>query len=44
MPEVNIAEPTIRRYVREQKTKLGLNRRETFIPQSYSWGAEAQVQ
>src|SRR4029077_13400546 len=25
------------------KMKLGLTRRETFIPQSYSWGAEAQV-
>jgi hypothetical protein len=43
MPEVNIAESTIRRYVRERKIQLGLTRRETFIPQSYSWGAEAQV-
>jgi hypothetical protein len=43
MPEVKAAESTIRRHVRERKVKLGLTRRETFIPQSYSWGAEAQV-
>ena len=43
MPEVEVAESTIRRHVRERKMKLGLTRRETFIPQSYSWGAEAQV-
>jgi transposase len=43
MPEVEVAESTIRRYVRERKIELGLTGRETFIPQSYSWGAEAQV-
>jgi hypothetical protein len=43
MPEVEVAESTIRHYVRERKMKVGLTRRETFIPQSYSWGAEAQV-
>ena len=43
MLEVVVAESTIRRYVRERKIKLGLTQRETFIPQSYSWGAEAQV-
>ncbi len=43
MPQVDVAESTIRRYVRERKMKLGLTGRETFIPQSYSWGAEAQV-
>ena len=43
MPEMEVAESTIRRHVRERKIKLGLIRRETFIPQSYSWGAEAQV-
>jgi hypothetical protein len=43
MPEVAVAEPPIRRHVRERKIKLGLTRRETFLPQSYSWGAEAQV-
>jgi hypothetical protein len=34
MPEVEVAESTIRRHVRERKIKLGLTRRETFIPQS----------
>jgi transposase len=43
MPEVEVCESTIRRYVRERKMELGLTSRETFIPQSYSWGAEAQV-
>jgi transposase len=43
IPEVKVAESMIRRHVRERKIKLGLTRRETFIPQSYSWGAEAQV-
>jgi transposase len=43
MPEVEVAESTIRCHVRERKIKLGLTRKETFIPQSYSWGAEAQV-
>jgi len=44
MPEVNaIAESTIRRYVRERKIQLQLLEHETFIPQSYSWGSEAQV-
>lgn len=43
MAEVDVAESTIRRQVRERKMKLGLTRRDTFIPQSYSWGAEAQV-
>jgi transposase len=44
MPEVNaIAESTIRRYVRERKLHLQLLEQATFIPQSYSWGSEAQV-
>ena len=38
-----IAESTVRRYVREQKAMLGLLKRETFVPQSYAWGSEAQV-
>src|SRR3954470_6026211 len=37
-----IAESTVRRYVRERKAALGLLRRETFVPQSYAWGSEAQ--
>jgi transposase len=38
-----IAEVTVREYVRARKHDLGLSRRETFIPQCYSWGEEAQV-
>ena len=42
-PECQIAESTVRRYVRERRLALGLLRRETFVPQSYAWGSEAQV-
>ena len=38
-----MAESTIRGYVRERKIQLALIHRETFIPQSYVWGGEAQV-
>jgi hypothetical protein len=43
MPEVAVAESTVRRYVREKKSAMGLLGRETFVPQSYTWGGEAQV-
>ena len=33
----------MRQYVRERKAALGLLARETFVPQSYPWGSEAQV-
>jgi transposase len=42
-PDCLVAEGTIRRYVRERKAALGLLRRETFVPQAYDWGVEAQV-
>ncbi len=42
-PECVVAEPTIRRYVRQRKAELGLLSRETFVPQTYDWGVEAQV-
>src|ERR1700733_5689416 len=38
-----IAEPTIRRYVQRRKRELGLSSREVYVPQSYDWGQEAQV-
>jgi transposase-like protein len=41
-PGLQIAEPTVRRYVRERKAAQGLLARETFVPQSYPWGSEAQ--
>jgi len=43
MPGVNVAESSIRRFVRERKIQLRLVGQETFIPQSYVWGGEAQV-
>jgi transposase len=42
-PEIEIAETTVRKYVREKKLQIGLIHRETFVPQSYSWGQEGQV-
>jgi transposase len=42
-PDCPVSEGTIRRYVRERKAALGLLARETFVPQSYDWGVEAQV-
>jgi len=42
-PEVQIGESTVREYVRERKRALGLLARETFVPQSYVWGQEGQV-
>ena len=38
-----VAEATVRRFVRERKQGLGLTARETFVPQVYDWGGEAQV-
>jgi hypothetical protein len=38
-----VAESSIRRYVRERKVELKLIKHETFIPQSYRRGVEAQV-
>jgi transposase len=42
-PEHTIAEPTVRRYVQRRKQELGLSGREVFVPQSYNWGQEGQV-
>jgi transposase len=42
-PELPIGEPTVRRYVGQRKRELGLNGREVFVPQTYGWGQEAQV-
>ena len=37
------AERTVRQYVARRKEALGLARGEIFVPQSYGWGVEAQV-
>jgi transposase len=42
-PEWVVAEATVRRYVQRRKEELGLKVREVFVPQSYEWGGEAQV-
>jgi len=42
-PGHRVAEPTVRRYVQQRKAALGALARETFVPQSYPWGSEAQV-
>jgi hypothetical protein len=42
-PELEIAESTVRRYVRQRKRQLGQLGREVCIPQSYNWGQEGQV-
>jgi transposase len=43
VPGNTAAERTVRLYVEQRKEALGLTRRETFVPQSYDWGIEAQV-
>jgi transposase len=42
-PEIEVAECTVRRYERQRKREMGLKGGETFVPQSYRWGQEAQV-
>jgi transposase len=43
MPEVDVAESTVRQYVRARKAAMGLLGQETFVAQSYTWGGEGQV-
>lgn len=38
-----VSEETVRLYVRIRKEEMGLMKRETFVPQSYSFGQEGQV-
>jgi uncharacterized protein (UPF0147 family) len=33
-PEIQVAEATVRKYVREKKLQIGLIHRETFVPQA----------
>ena len=42
-PAVTVAESTVRNHIRARKQAMGLERRETFVPQSYALGQEAQV-
>jgi transposase len=41
--EPGISESQVRRYVRQRKRELGLNGSDVFVPQSYHFGQEAQV-
>jgi hypothetical protein len=43
LPDCKIGERTVRQYVQQRKMTLGMKARETFVPQSYAWGGEAQV-
>src|SRR5262249_19137873 len=43
LPACQIGERTVRQYVQHRKIELGMKVRETFVPQSYSWGTEAQI-
>jgi transposase len=43
IPNCRICERTVRQYVHDRKIALGLVVHETFVPQSYAWGVEAQV-
>ena len=43
LTEHSIGKPTVRRYVRLRKQELGVSGREVFVPQSYDWGQEGQV-
>ena len=43
VPGCDLRERTVRQYVQRRKREMGLEARETFVPQSYDWGVEAQV-
>src|SRR5207302_10685382 len=43
MPEAQVCEASIRRYVRQRKRELRLASQEPCVPQSYRWGQEGQV-
>ena len=42
-PKRVIGESTVRRFVGRRKRELGLGGREVYVPQTYKWGQEAQV-
>ena len=43
IPGCTAAERTVRQYAEQRKHALGLSHHETFVPQSYAWGVEAQT-
>jgi hypothetical protein len=42
-PEAAVGESTVRQYVRKRKVELGLEHGDVFVPQTYHWGQEGQV-
>lgn len=42
-PNHAVGESTVRRYVSRRRRELGLKGAEVFVPQSYAWGDEGQV-
>jgi len=43
LPGERVSRSTVRSYVRRRKAELGGLGREVYVPQSYAWGVEAQV-
>jgi hypothetical protein len=43
LPDQSIAESSVRRYVGQRKREMGFVVNETFVPQTYAWGQEAQI-
>jgi transposase len=43
IPGFRGSERSVRGYVKRRRQQLGLELREVFVPQSYAWGSEAQV-
>ncbi len=43
LSSVAVSERTVREYVRQRRERLGVAKREVFVPQQYEWGVEAQV-
>lgn len=43
MPDHSVAESSVRRYVNRRKAELGWKHEDVFVPQTYRWGVEAQV-
>lgn len=43
LPDFSGSERAVRGYVRGRRQQLGLLGREVYVPQSYAWGVEAQV-
>ena len=43
LPDQLIGESSVRRYVGRRKREMGFIVNETFVPQTYGWGQEAQI-